>query len=320
MTCTSFQWKVVYIHSSASSHQYLALRLLDHERSLNKVAKAEEWLEIPHSTLYLSVSCVPHLWLSSVLLVDYLGYVHAQFCSSCPWVIWCFASCLLSSCSHWCRNPGWLVSVSLYQSSSRTATWSHGLGVSRFVLPPMSGMLRSSSCAYRHFYAVKLGAFSTLCPPTRWTHTPSWREHSWMIESWHRRGRTERPWWTRLKAAPWRKECGWTGKEPREVAGQGFPNLPADDRETELCIHLTAALPENISFQLKLLPKQTYDQTITKARELRLIFQRAVGPVSQVDVHSCRDVYSWHFALRLLSSVDIIVIVTLTAHLTSHIT
>ena len=66
------------------------------------------------------------------------------------------------------------------------------------------------------------------------------------------------------------------------------PNLPTDVRETKLRFHLTAALPV-ISFQLKILPKQTYDQTIAKARELLFIFQRAADPVSKVDVHSCGD-------------------------------
>ena len=41
--------------------------------------------------------------------------------------------------------------------------------------------------------------------------------------------------------------------------------LPAEAREMILCFHLMSALPEKISSQLKLLPRQTYHQMITKA-------------------------------------------------------
>ena len=36
-----------------------------------------------------------------------------------------------------------------------------------------------------------------------------------------------------------------------------------------------SALPEKVALQLKLLPKETYAQTIAKAREIILIYQRA---------------------------------------------
>jgi len=54
------------------------------------------------------------------------------------------------------------------------------------------------------------------------------------------------------------------------------PDLPAAVRSTELRFHLiNAPLPEKISFQLKLLPKENYRETISKARELILIYHRA---------------------------------------------
>lgn len=53
------------------------------------------------------------------------------------------------------------------------------------------------------------------------------------------------------------------------------PDLPNEVRDKELKFHLMNALPEKVSLQLKLLPPQTYAQTISKATELLLIYQRA---------------------------------------------
>ena len=53
------------------------------------------------------------------------------------------------------------------------------------------------------------------------------------------------------------------------------PGLPAEIRDSELRFHLMSALPEKVALQLKLLPKGTYAQTIAKAREVILIYQRA---------------------------------------------
>ena len=52
------------------------------------------------------------------------------------------------------------------------------------------------------------------------------------------------------------------------------PGLPAAVKDSELCFHLINLLPEQISLQLKLQPKVNYSQTIAKARELRLIYNR----------------------------------------------
>ena len=79
-------------------------------------------------------------------------------------------------------------------------------------------------------------------------------------------------------------------RDIEKLLEKASPGLPAAARETELRFHLSMALPEKISFQLKLMPKLTYDQTIAKARELRLIFQRAAEQqVSHVDTSNTRD-------------------------------
>ena len=63
------------------------------------------------------------------------------------------------------------------------------------------------------------------------------------------------------------------------------PDLPTQVRDKELKFHLMNALPEKVVLQLKLLPPQTYAQTISKATELLLIYQRidrADGSIQQV--------------------------------------
>ena len=46
-------------------------------------------------------------------------------------------------------------------------------------------------------------------------------------------------------------------------------------RDTELRFHLINSLPEKIALQLKLLPKKPFTETISKVRELCLIYSRA---------------------------------------------
>ena len=55
------------------------------------------------------------------------------------------------------------------------------------------------------------------------------------------------------------------------------PGLPANVRDSELQYHLINALPDKVSLQLKLLPQENYQQTISKARELLLIYGRSSG-------------------------------------------
>lgn len=71
-------------------------------------------------------------------------------------------------------------------------------------------------------------------------------------------------------------------RDIEKLLDKASPGLPAEIRDTELRFHLSNALPDKISFQLKLLPKQTYQETISKARELLLIYQRAAESVNQV--------------------------------------
>ena len=52
------------------------------------------------------------------------------------------------------------------------------------------------------------------------------------------------------------------------------PDLPTAVKSTELRFHLINALPEKILFQLKLLPKGNYRETISKAKELILLYHR----------------------------------------------
>ena len=52
------------------------------------------------------------------------------------------------------------------------------------------------------------------------------------------------------------------------------PGLPDANRQAELRYHLLNALPEKITFQLKLMPQLSYHETISKARELLLLFHR----------------------------------------------
>ena len=77
-----------------------------------------------------------------------------------------------------------------------------------------------------------------------------------------------------------------------KLLDRASPGLPAEIRDSELRFHLINALPEKVAFQLKLLPKLEYGDTIPKARELLLIYRRAenpVNPVNQVEVEHRGD-------------------------------
>ena len=63
------------------------------------------------------------------------------------------------------------------------------------------------------------------------------------------------------------------------------PGLPAELRDSELCLHLMNSLPERVAFQLKLLPKGTFVQTIAKARELCLIYNRSDATNEAKEIH-----------------------------------
>ena len=57
-------------------------------------------------------------------------------------------------------------------------------------------------------------------------------------------------------------------KDIEKLLDNASPSLPTKVRDMELQFHLTRAFPDKIAFQLKLLHKQDYLQTISKAREL----------------------------------------------------
>ena len=61
----------------------------------------------------------------------------------------------------------------------------------------------------------------------------------------------------------------------KHLLDKASPDLPAKVRDKELKFHLMNVLPDKVALQLKLLPPQTYTQTILKATELLLIYQRA---------------------------------------------
>ena len=69
------------------------------------------------------------------------------------------------------------------------------------------------------------------------------------------------------------------------------PGLPANVRDSELQYHRINALPEKVSLQLKLLPQENYQNTISKARELLLIYGRSTGTeqVNRVQVNPSNE-------------------------------
>ena len=64
-------------------------------------------------------------------------------------------------------------------------------------------------------------------------------------------------------------------RDLEKLLERASPDLPQATKSTELRFHLINALPEKISFQLKLLPKGNYRETISKAKELVLMYHRA---------------------------------------------
>ena len=80
-------------------------------------------------------------------------------------------------------------------------------------------------------------------------------------------------------------------RDLERMLDKSSPGLPAEIREAELRFHLLNSLPEKIAFQLKLSPKVSYAETISKAREILLIYSR-VGrsdPVSLIQPESTKQ-------------------------------
>ena len=63
-------------------------------------------------------------------------------------------------------------------------------------------------------------------------------------------------------------------RDLEKLLEKASPDLPTAIRSTELRFHLINALPEKDSFQLKLLPKGNYRETISKAKVLVSIYHR----------------------------------------------
>ena len=63
-------------------------------------------------------------------------------------------------------------------------------------------------------------------------------------------------------------------RDLEKLLEQASPELPAEIRDSELRFYLINSLPEQVSLQLKLQPKVSYVETIAKARELRLIYDK----------------------------------------------
>ena len=72
-------------------------------------------------------------------------------------------------------------------------------------------------------------------------------------------------------------------RDIEKLLDKASPGLPAANRNAELRYHLLNALPDKVALQLKLLPKADYPETISKARELLLIFHRVDMPITSVN-------------------------------------
>ena len=62
------------------------------------------------------------------------------------------------------------------------------------------------------------------------------------------------------------------------------PGLPVEIHKVKSQFYLMNSLPEKVAFQLQVSPKGTYGETISKAREMLLIYSKADRhyPISQL--------------------------------------
>ena len=79
---------------------------------------------------------------------------------------------------------------------------------------------------------------------------------------------------SRRKLQEGRESIDEVARDLEKLLDKSSPGLPTAIRDTELRYHLINSLPERIAFQLKLLPKVNFVETIAKARELCLIYSR----------------------------------------------
>ena len=81
-------------------------------------------------------------------------------------------------------------------------------------------------------------------------------------------------------------------RDIKRLFDKASPGLPMVNRNAKLRYHLLSTLPEKVTLQLKLLLKVDYPETISKARELLLLFNQADMPtasVNQVQTRSNED-------------------------------
>ena len=73
-------------------------------------------------------------------------------------------------------------------------------------------------------------------------------------------------------------------RDLERMLDRSSPGLPAEIHEAKLQFHLMNSLPKKVAFQLKVSPKGTYAETISKARKILLIYSRADRhhPISQI--------------------------------------
>ena len=79
-------------------------------------------------------------------------------------------------------------------------------------------------------------------------------------------------------------------RDLERLLDRSSPGLPASIREAELRFHLMNSLPEKVAFQLKLLRKGSLAETISKAREILLMYSRVkTDPVSLIQPTEQRE-------------------------------
>jgi len=79
------------------------------------------------------------------------------------------------------------------------------------------------------------------------------------------------------------------GRDIEKLFDRAYSGLPAAVRDSELRFHFMNSLPDKISLQLKLQPKVNYAETMAKARELRLIYERSEASETVNQLKSTED-------------------------------
>ena len=93
-------------------------------------------------------------------------------------------------------------------------------------------------------------------------------------------------------------------RDIEKLLEKASPDLPDAVKKTELRFHLINALPERISFQLKLSPKGSYRETIARAKELWLMYSRKdkVEQANQLDtIPGCERLDKMEEALQQIT-------------------